>query len=81
MTGTCNGVCPGKNKVFYKCAPEALYKFAHEAVYFEMWNHDPCGFILWLGQLHIDGLVQDCSSSSVLAMDILQSWTKSLICG
>ena len=28
---------------------------------------------------HIDGLVQDCSKSSVLAMDLLQSCTKPLI--
>ena len=29
---------------------------------------------------HIDGLVQDCSISSALAMEILQSCTKPLIC-
>ena len=29
---------------------------------------------------YFDGLVHDCSISNVLAMEILQSWTKSLIC-
>ena len=29
---------------------------------------------------HINGLVQDCSISSALAMEILQSYTKPLIC-
>ena len=29
---------------------------------------------------HIDGLVQDCSDSSVSAMELLQSCTKSSIC-
>ena len=29
---------------------------------------------------HIDGLVQDCSNSSVLAMELLQSSTKPSIC-
>ena len=29
---------------------------------------------------HIDGLVQDCSDSSVLAMELLQSCTKPSIC-
>ena len=31
-------------------------------------------------KLHIDGLVQDCSNSSMLAMELLQSCTKSSIC-
>ena len=26
--------------------------------------------------VHVDGLVQDCSNSSALAMELLQSWTK-----
>ena len=34
---------------------------------------------LSIGHSHIDGLVQDCSNSSVLAMELLQSWTKSSI--
>ena len=29
--------------------------------------------------LHIDGLAQDCSNSSALAIELLQSCTKSLI--
>ena len=28
------------------------------------------------GDVHIDGLVQDCSNSSALAMELLQSCTK-----
>ena len=35
------------------------------------WSND--AQILWC---HIDGLVQDCSNSSVLAVDLLQSCTK-----
>ena len=31
---------------------------------------------LILGQYHINGLVQDCSISSALAMEILQSYSK-----
>ena len=31
--------------------------------------------------MYIDGLVQDCSISSVLALEILQSCTKPLKCG
>ena len=31
--------------------------------------------------LHLDGLVQDCTFSSALAMEILQSCTKPSICG
>ena len=51
-------------------------------------NHFGCAvsfFIPWSGwpkderDNHIDGLVQDCSISSVLAMEILQSCTKLLI--
>ena len=30
---------------------------------------------------HLDGLVQDCSNSSALAMELLQSCTKPLIWG
>ena len=30
----------------------------------------------WFMKLHIDSLVQDCSNSSVLAMELLQSWNK-----
>ena len=30
-------------------------------------------------QLYVDGLVQDCSNSSALAMELLQSCTKSSI--
>ena len=30
--------------------------------------------------LHIDGLAQDCSNSSALTMELLQSFTKPLIC-
>ena len=29
---------------------------------------------------HVDGLMQDCSNSSVLAMELLQSGTEPLIC-
>ena len=41
-----------------------------------------CGFcyvitVCWCG--HINGLVQDCSSSSALAMELLQSCTKSSV--
>ena len=32
-----------------------------------------------LGVLHLDGLVQDCSNSSALALELLQSCTKPLI--
>ena len=31
-------------------------------------------------EVHMDGLVQDCSISSVLAMEILPSFAKSSIC-
>ena len=34
----------------------------------------------WGWNNHIDGLVQDCSNSSALAMELLQSCTKPLIC-
>ena len=36
--------------------------------------------ILWINDKDIDGLVQDCSISSMLAMEILQSCTKPSIC-
>ena len=35
---------------------------------------------MYLKHKHIDGFVQDCSISSALAMEILQSCTKPLIC-
>ena len=34
----------------------------------------------WHSSHHINGLVQDCSNSSALAMELLQSWTKPSIC-
>ena len=37
------------------------------------WSYDNMVFIL---ELHIDGLVQDCNNSSALAMELLQSYTK-----
>ena len=36
---------------------------------------------LFILQGHIDGLVQDCSNSSALAMELLQSCTKPLTYG
>ena len=46
-----------------------------------------CYFIIYTQELHycachqyINGLVQDCSNSSALAMELLQSCTKPLIC-
>ena len=33
-----------------------------------------------LADLHVDGLVQDCSNSSALAMELLQSSTKPSMC-
>ena len=30
--------------------------------------------------IHVDGLVQDCSNSSALAMELLQSYTKPGMC-
>ena len=34
----------------------------------------------WFVELHIDGLMQDYSNSSVLAMELLQSFAKPSIC-
>ena len=34
---------------------------------------------LWNGELHINGLVQDCSNSIANALELLQSCTKPLI--
>ena len=42
-------------------------------------NHNYCQVDLEM-QHHFDGLVQGCSISSALAMEILQSFTKSSIC-
>ena len=36
-------------------------------------------FVVWrkiYRKIYIDGLVQDCSNPSVLAMELLQFWTK-----
>ena len=37
-------------------------------------------FLSWSWISHIDGLAQDCSNSSALAMELLQSCTKPSIC-
>ena len=57
--------------------PEKLLLQAHSHTYFKVGEH----LVIWdaLGSIylfHIDGLVQDCSNSSALAMELLQSCTK-----
>ena len=39
-----------------------------------------CNHVWTLYTSYIDGLVQDCSNSSVLAMELLQSCTKPSMC-
>ena len=53
-------------------APESLWFFKHNEL-----TTETVGFIAVT--IHIDGLVQACSNSSALAMELLQSCTKPLI--
>ena len=56
-----------------RCGPEIIMQSVHHGSQHTWHNH--CIFYI----LHIDGLVQDCSHSSALAMELLQACIKPLI--
>ena len=41
-----------------------------------MYVYFRCLHFLWIEENYVDGLVQDCSNSSALALELLQSCTK-----
>ena len=56
---------------------ELFYRDLH--IHNHNMQHDTCSWLIDACDQYIDGLVQDCSNSSVLAMELLSCTEKSIL--